>query len=125
MAKKVALIDDSRVMRSILRKAIMMSEMGIEDIVEAENGKVGLEMIKSNYDSLDLIFTDLDMPEMTGVEMMRHLKADGLSKVPIVIVSTVGDNQMRQTCRELGAVDYINKPFSHEDIVQFIQTFWK
>jgi len=120
MGKTIALIDDSSVMRSILRKAILMSDVEVEDFLEAANGAEGFEVIKQHADNLDVIFTDLDMPERGGVQMMRELRDSGITNIPIVIVSTVGDNKMQETCKELGAVAFLRKPFSHEDIRELL-----
>ena len=115
MGRTIALIDDSSVMRSILRKSIMMSNLDVTDFVEASNGAEGLALIESNQ-NIDLIITDLHMPELGGVEMMEKLKAAGIARAPIVVISTVGDENMQNTCKGLGAVAFLKKPFSHEDI---------
>lgn len=125
MAKTIAIIDDSSVMRSILRKSIMMSGIDVADLQEAGNGQEGLSLIESNTGKLDLIITDLDMPTMTGVEMMEKIKSSGLKTAPIVVISTVGDEKMRETCKSLGAVDFLNKPFSHEDIQALLEKVLK
>ena len=114
--KKVVIIDDSRVMRSILRKAILMAEIEIEAFIEAANGNEGVAKIKENLDSLDIVFTDLDMPECTGVQMMTRLREEGIQGFPIVIVSTVGNKEMQETCHDLGAVAFLEKPFKQEEI---------
>jgi len=125
MGRTVALIDDSSVMRSILRKSIMMSSnLDVSDFVEAENGAKGLELIETNK-SIDIIITDLHMPELGGVEMMEKLKANGTTKAPIVVISTVGDEKMQNTCKGLGAVAFLKKPFSHEDIEGLLTTVIK
>ena len=115
MGRTIALIDDSSVMRSILRKSILMSDLGVSEFVEASNGAEGLKLIESNK-AIDIIITDLHMPELGGVEMMEKLKASGITKAPIIVISTVGDENMQNTCKGLGAVAFLKKPFSHEDI---------
>ncbi len=116
MGKTVALIDDSSVMRSIIRKSIMMSDLEVTNFIEAEDGFEGLDLIQNNKNDIDLIITDLHMPKCTGVEMLQKIKKEGLTKVPIVVISTVGDAEMQSKCKELGAVAFLKKPFSHEDI---------
>ena len=116
MAKTIALIDDSAVMRAILRKSILMANRDVGEFVEAGNGKEGFELIQAKGAEFDLIITDLDMPEWSGVQMMKKIQEAGLKTAPIVVITTVGDSGMRETCRELGAVAFLNKPFSSEEI---------
>ncbi len=116
MGKTIALVDDSSVMRSILRKSIMMSNIDVSEFLEAQNGREGLELITNQGDKLDLIITDLDMPKCTGIQMMKQIKEAGIKTPPIVVITTVGDKNMRETCLSLGAVAFLNKPFSSEDI---------
>lgn len=116
MAKTIALIDDSAVMRAILRKSILMANRDVGEFVEASNGKEGFELIKNKGADFDLIITDIDMPEWSGVQMMKKIRETGLKTAPIVVITTVGNSGMRETCRALGAVGFLNKPFSAEEI---------
>ena len=116
MAKTIALIDDSAVMRAILRKSILMANLDVGKFVEADNGKDGFKLIQDKGADFDLIITDLDMPEWSGVQMMKKIQETGLKTAPIVVITTVGDSGMRETCRKLGAVAFLNKPFSPEEI---------
>lgn len=124
MGKTVALIDDSKVMRSILRKSILMSHHEVGDFLEAENGLEGLNLIQANKGSIDLIITDLHMPELGGIEMLRKIKEAGENSVPIVVISTVGDAEMQETCKSLGARAFIEKPFSPEDIEKMLNSIF-
>ena len=116
MAKTIALIDDSAVMRAILRKSILMANRDVGEFVEASNGKEGFELIQNKGADFDLIITDIDMPEWSGVQMMKKIRETGLKTAPIVVITTVGNSGMRETCRALGAVAFLNKPFSAEEI---------
>ena len=116
MAKTIALIDDSAVMRAILRKSILMANRDVGEFVEAGNGKDGFKLIQDKGADFDLIITDLDMPEWSGVQMMKKIQETGLKTAPIVVITTVGDSGMRETCRKLGAVAFLTKPFSSEEI---------
>lgn len=116
MSKKIGLIDDSTVMRAILRKSILMCNYQVDAFLEAKNGMEGMTILKDQSNPLDIAFLDLHMPEMGGVEMLEKLRADGFSKVPIVVVSTSADTEMQNKCKELGAVGFIRKPFTPQDI---------
>ncbi|HKJ00093.1 MAG TPA: response regulator [bacterium] len=116
MSKTIGLIDDSRVMRSILRKSILMNNVQVDEFLEADNGQEGYEMLSGHSNELDIAFVDLHMPRMSGVEMLRRLRTEGIQSVPIVIVSTSADLEMQKTCMDLGAVGFIRKPFTPQDI---------
>lgn len=124
MGKTIALIDDSRVMRSILRKSILMSDHEIQEFVEAANGAEGLSVIEEHKEKLDLIITDLHMPVLDGIAMLEKLREIGAAQAPIVVISTVGDAQMQETCKNLGAVAFIEKPFSQEDIEKLLDSIF-
>lgn len=116
MKKIIGLIDDSKVMRSILRKSILMCHYEVEEFFEADNGEDGFEMLSGNRNRLDIAFVDLHMPKLGGLEMLKKLKEEGGSSVPIVIVSTSADMEMQKQCMDLGAVGFIRKPFTPQDV---------
>ena len=116
MSKTIGLIDDSKVMRSILRKSILMNHVQVTEFLEAGNGLEGFEMLSGHRDRLDIAFVDLHMPKMGGVEMLKRLRSAGIASVPIVIVSTSADLEMQKTCMDLGAVGFIRKPFTPQEI---------
>ena len=99
---KLLIIDDERGIRNTLRE--ILADEGHEVDV-AENGKVGLEMARSK--AYDLIFSDIKMPEMDGMELLEALKND---EVPIVIISGHGDVETAVQALKLGAYDFLLKP---------------
>jgi two-component system chemotaxis response regulator CheB len=105
--KQILVVDDSFIMRTII-KDIVDSDPELEVVGFAENGKVGLERVRELKP--DAILLDLEMPEMSGVEMMKRLAL--LGKTKIVVVSSVGQTGSPQAmeARRLGAVDVIAKP---------------
>ena len=116
MSKTVGLIDDSKVMRSILRKSILMCNYRVEAFIEAENGLEGFKILTGHQDDLDIAFVDLHMPQMGGLDMLKQLKEEGFTAVPIVIVSTSADSETQKECMDLGAVGFIRKPFTPQEI---------
>ena len=116
MSKTIGLIDDSKVMRSILRKSILMCNYKVDEFLEADNGEDGLSLLTASGKEIDIAFVDLHMPKMSGLEMMQKLREAGFSSVPIVVVSTSADTEMQKTCKELGAVGFVRKPFTPQDI---------
>ena len=108
MSKKhILVVDDSFIMRTII-KDIVDSDPDLEVVGFAENGKVGLERVRDLKP--DAILLDLEMPEMSGIDMLKRLALIGRSKV--IVVSSVGQTGSPQAleARRLGAVDVIAKP---------------
>ena len=115
MERTIAVIDDSVTIRSILRKALMMSDIGAKEVLEADNGLDGLELIKRSKEKLNLVVMDLKMPKMDGISMLTELRNAGILDIPILVLSSTADQQMQEKCKSLGAAAFLKKPFSHED----------
>jgi two-component system chemotaxis response regulator CheB len=107
MTKSILVVDDSFVMRTII-KDIVESDPELKVVGFAENGKVGLQ--KTRELRPDLIILDLEMPEMSGLDMMKRLAL--VSKAKVLVVSSVGQAGSPQAveARRLGAADVIAKP---------------
>lgn len=115
MAYNILVVDDSPIMRQVIKKTVRVSGADIGEIYEANHGQEGLEQARSNW--IDLILTDINMPVMNGVEFIRNLKADDeLKSIPVMVISTEGRDEVVQEAMELGAIDYITKPFRPEEI---------
>ena len=118
MSLIIAVIDDSKVMRSIIRKSILMSEFEVSRFLEASNGSEGLQILIENRDEIDLIITDLHMPGVGGMELLRMLQETGhFTGVPIIVISTDSNESTQQQCRQYGVCGFLGKPFSHDDVV--------
>jgi len=106
---KVLLVDDSRLIRMGLRRSL--EEIGIKDIVEAGDGREAIETLVREH--FDLMLLDMEMPEMNGMEVLAVLRDTSHHPWPPVIVISGGtgiDDAVR--CIELGAEDYLPKPFN-------------
>jgi len=125
MERTIALIDDSHTIRAILRKAVIASGIGAKDILEADNGMDGLALIRKEQGRLNLVIMDLKMPKLDGVSMLGELKKEGISNVPIVVLSSSADNQIQATCFSLGVKAFLKKPFSHEDFKAMLDKVFK
>ena len=90
------------------------------EIVHCYDGHEALQNLGDHPDT-ELILLDLNMPRMSGLEFLGHIKADPVfSLIPVVIVSTEGKEEDTQRGLEAGAAAYITKPFQREDIVEVI-----
>lgn len=117
---KVMLVDDSRFMKLYIKN--MVTALGHEIIGEADNG---LEAI-IQYSKLnpDLVFMDITMPDMTGINAVREIiKLDRNAR--IVMCSAMGQKMMIQEALQAGAKDFIVKPFQFDKIQEFIEKYAK
>lgn len=107
MTKSILVVDDSFIMRALI-KEIVDSDPEMKVVAEAENGKLGLA--RARECKPDLILLDIEMPEMSGLEMLKRLLL--LGKWKVIIVSSVGQAGSAQAieARRLGAFDVIAKP---------------
>jgi len=115
MGYNILVVDDSASMRKVMRKVIQMSGFPVNTIYEAENGVNGLEICRQQ--EVEIILTDLNMPEMDGISFMEALRADEeFSHIPVLVVSTEGRPAVMEKVEEIGAVEYVKKPFQPESI---------
>lgn len=115
MAFNLLIVDDSSIVRKILIKTIGLSNIEVNSIVEAENGQEALEKINSNW--VDLIFLDINMPVMNGVEFLEKIRNDkNLKETPVIIVSTEGSRDRIEYLEKLGISAYLRKPTTPEDL---------
>ena len=106
---KILVADDSRVMRQIVIRTLRQAGFDDHDVVEAENGRDALAKVGSEQP--DLVLSDWNMPEMTGLECLQALRASG-STVPFGFVTSEGSPEMRERAEGAGALFLIAKPFT-------------
>ncbi len=111
----VLVVDDEPPIRRFLRNSLAVQNYRI---IEAEDGKSGLELLKR--EAPDLVILDLGLPDIDGVEVIRRIRAS--SKVPIVVLSSRGDERTKVEALELGADDYVTKPFGIDELVARLRT---
>ena len=107
---KVLVVDDEPPIRKLLRMGL--STQGYE-ILEAPNGKTALELLAQNP---DLVILDLGLPDMQGLELLRMMRARN-EAVPIVVLSSRGDEVGKVQALDLGADDYVTKPFGMDELL--------
>jgi two-component system chemotaxis response regulator CheY len=109
---KILVVDDSRVMRQIVIRTLRQAGFEDHDIIEAEDGRAAYD--KVHAEQPDLVLSDWNMPEMTGIECLSALRAAG-STVPFGFVTSEGSGEMREQASAAGALFLISKPFTPED----------
>jgi two-component system chemotaxis response regulator CheY len=108
---KILIADDSRVMRQIVTRTLRQAGYDGHDLVEAEDGAQAYDATIN--EKPDLVLSDWNMPHMTGVEVLRKLRAGGVD-VPFGFVTSEGTPEMRKTAEDAGALFLITKPFTAE-----------
>jgi two-component system chemotaxis response regulator CheY len=118
MSIKVLVADDSGVMRKIIIRAL--NSCGVTDIVEAADGAEAVDKFKSQ--GADLVMTDWNMPNKTGLEVAKDIRASG-SDVPIIMITTEAETSRVKEAIQAGVNDYLAKPFDNELLKQKIDRF--
>ena len=113
---KILVADDSRVMRQIVIRTLRQAGYDDHDIVEAEDGADALAKVGS--EKPDLILSDWNMPNMTGIECLAALRASG-STIPFGFVTSEGSSEMRER-RHAGALFLIAKPFTADTFTEHL-----
>lgn len=114
----ILIVDDSAMMRAMLKRAVLTASDHVQ-IVEAANGREAIGVMEAQ--DIDAVFTDINMPVMTGVELLREMTARGWSQIRRVVVSTDGSDARRDEVRHLQVNMYINKPLAPEMIRDVLQ----
>lgn len=108
---KVLIVDDFATMRKVVRN--LLKQVGYEDIVEAEDGVMALKALKSQ--KIDVIVSDWNMPNMTGLELLKAVRADAeLAKTPFLMVTAEALQDNVVAAVKAGVNNYIVKPFTAE-----------
>ena len=123
MAKSLMIVDDSATMRKIVMRTVRMSGLDFERIEEAGNGAEAIEKLK--VAPVDLVLCDVNMPEMTGLEMVKKIRTElkicGNTK--IIMVSTESSQELIDGVIADGANGFITKPFTPEKFQEKLSPF--
>ena len=120
MAYNILVVDDSRTVRAMISKTLDLSRVPLNELHQAQNGREALDLLQDHW--IDLVLTDINMPEMDGMEMVRRMSADGMMQtVPVVVVSTEGSEARIDELRGLGIQGYIRNPFTPEAIKDVVE----
>ncbi len=116
MSKRIMIVDDSSSFRQLMR--ITLKEAGYE-IVEAINGTDALDKLK---DGIDMVITDLNMPYMDGIALIKELrKLSPFKFTPVIMLTTVSQGSRKEEGRQAGATAWITKPFKPEQLLIVIK----
>jgi two-component system, chemotaxis family, chemotaxis protein CheY len=116
LSKSFLIVDDSSTMRQLI--TMTLKKLGCNSIIEAPNGAVALEKLASS--PVDVVMTDIDMPEMNGLEFIERARPL-YNNLPIIILSTHGNDVMRDKGLSLGANFYLTKPLSGTAVTDVLE----
>ena len=127
MGYTVLLVDDSETIRGALSRAFSMARLPMDEIIQASNGLEAIKVLRSRW--VDIVLTDINMPEMDGDELVRAMKGDpALKDIPVAVVSTEGSRTRVDDLRGIGIVGYLRKPCRPEairDLLHAVLGEWK
>lgn len=119
MSLNILIVDDSVTIRTVIAKAIGLSNAPVNEIQFASNGQEALNILSKSF--VDLVLADINMPVMNGVEMVERMQSqDQLKKIPVVVVSTEGSATRIDELKAKGVKAFIRKPFTPESIYKVI-----
>jgi two-component system chemotaxis response regulator CheY len=115
VALDILIVDDSAAIRKILQRVLGQAEIPVGSVYEAGDGAAALEILKNQ--KVGLVLSDINMPNMDGLQLLSHIKAhDQWRKLPVIMITTEGAAAKVQEAVELGATGYVRKPFTAEQI---------
>ena len=117
-AKTVLIVDDSNTMRMLIKMVLKKTSLGII-MMEAVNGTDALKKLQEH--DIDLVITDMMMPVMNGKELIRTIRSEVSKDLPIIIVTTLGEEESRDEGLALGANGYIVKPVNGSELISTIE----
>ena len=118
--KKILIVDDSATMRMFLCMSIKKTAAGVS-LTEAVNGVDAVEKLKK--DDFDLVLTDINMPEMDGTQLVEKIRGSLNKNMPIIIITTEGEEKHRDLGLSLGANGYITKPVNSYELKETVARF--
>ena len=119
MAYNILIVDDSAIVRAVIKKTLTISGVKLGGLFYAENGQKALDKSKDEW--IDMVLTDINMPIMGGIELINKMSDSGLLKtIPVIIISTEGSQTRIDELKEMGVSAYIRKPFTPEKIKEVV-----
>ena len=116
MGLNMLVVDDSGVMRAMIIKTLKMCGVPVGEIHQAANGEEGLKQLEDHW--VDLVLVDINMPVMNGIEFLREIKKDQTKKgIPIIVLTTQGEDALKDEALSLGAKSFMIKPFQKDELL--------
>ena len=115
MGKNVLLVDDSSTMRKIIGRSLRQAGIDFDNIYEAGDGLEALEVLEK--ESVDIVLSDINMPNMDGISFLREKSTrDAIKDIPVLMISTETGDDIIGEAKSLGAVGALKKPFTPDKV---------
>jgi len=109
------IVDDSAAIRKILQRVLQQIEIPLGNVFEASDGKQALDLL--NQHSVQLVLSDINMPNMDGIELLRTLRSSvQWQDLPVIMITTEGSQAKVAEAAKLGATSYVRKPFTADQL---------
>ncbi len=109
------IVDDSAAIRKILQRVLLKTEMPIGTIHEAGDGVEALAVLRAN--KIDIVLSDINMPNMDGLQLLSQIRAkEEWKTMPVILITTEGSQTKVMEAAHMGATGYVRKPFTPEQI---------
>lgn len=106
---KILVVDDFSTMRRIIKN--LLKELGLTNVVEADDGATALPILKAG--GIEFLITDWNMPTMTGIDLLKHVRSDpNLRDIPVLMVTAEAKREQIITAAQAGVNGYVVKPFT-------------
>lgn len=123
MSKKVLIIDDSNTMRKIVSRSLRQAGLDCDVILEAADGAEALALLEK--EKVDIILSDINMPNMDGIEFLRvKASRSEIQAIPVVMITTEAGAEILAETRALGSVGNIKKPFTPDQVRDVLGNFF-
>jgi len=120
MALDVLIVDDSAAIRKILQRVLRQAEVPLGTVYEAGDGREALEQLRTQ--KVGLVLSDINMPNMDGLQLLREIRANGAwNHLPVVMITTEGGQTRVMEAVQLGASGYVRKPFTADQIKEKLE----
>lgn len=123
MSKNILIVDDSATMRKIIMRGLRQAGVDNAEFQEAGDGVEGMKAVSAG--KFDLILSDVNMPNMNGLDFVKSVAEQVPSPPPIVMITTEGSEEVVKEAMSRGAKGYLKKPFTPEKIQEVIGPFLK
>lgn len=115
MTVDLLIVDDSAAIRKILQRLMLKTEISLGAIYEAGDGLEALAVMREK--KVDLVLTDINMPNMNGLELLAQIRANAeWREIPVIMITTEGSQTKVMEAAHMGATGYVRKPFTPEQI---------
>jgi len=122
MAYTILIVDDSLTARTFIARTLAIAGVPLNHVHEAANGREALDLLQREW--VDMVFADINMPVMNGVELVRAMRANALFQaIPVIIISTDRSTHRMNELKDTGVQAYLTKPITPEELKVTVEKF--